>query len=379
MDTNGNGEMKMLKIIEFIKSHKNWNELLVNPPYSLNIKEKENLVLFNYSQIATDASIPLTKEARGLILEKNNWNVICYGFNRFFNIGETNAAQIDWESAFATSKEDGTLFFLYYYNDDWHVKTRSTFDAKDAPLENGRFKNYKELFDYMISFYPKFNFSKLNKKYTYCLEGCSQFNKIVIDYPEVKLFHILTRNNETFEEINEDIGIPKPAYYYLENKEDYQNFVSSMGKNREGIVVQDKFNRRVKIKTEHYFMLHYLTNKVVLTLRRTISLIRKNDYEEILAYFPHYRPWVEEVKEKLGAAAQKNVEINTEVAKMKETCANRKEFVEALKSKSKNDFRLYMLAYDNNLDNWFAYDPEASEAVETKKIADIIKYYELDK
>ena len=72
-----------MKIIEFIKSHKNWYDLLINPPYSLNIKEKGNLVLFNYSQIATDASIPLTKEARGLILEKNNWNVICYGFNRF--------------------------------------------------------------------------------------------------------------------------------------------------------------------------------------------------------------------------------------------------------------------------------------------------------
>lgn len=369
----------MLAIQNFLYKHPNdWEEILTAEPYNLTIKKKKGLVLFKYSQLNSDLSLQICQEARGLIFEEETWKVIRIAFGKFFNLGEPNAAEIDWASATASEKLDGSLMSVYYYNDEWHVATSGNIDAEDAPLENTTYKTFRELFDAAAQ-NCGLDYSILNKNYTYTFEMVSPFQRIVLSYPETTLYHILTRDNLTLEEIETSIGIQKPSLYILSDKEDYVHFVQSLGENHEGIVVKDKFNKRVKIKTEHYFMLHYLTNKVVLTLRRTIGLIRKNDYEEILAYFPHYRPWVEEVKEKLGAAAQKNVEINTEVAKMKETCANRKEFVEALKSKSKNDFRLYMLAYDNNLDNWFAYDPEASEAVETKKIADIIKYYELDK
>lgn len=368
----------MLKIIEFIKSHKNWNELLANPPYSLNIKEKGNLVLFNYSQIATDASIPLTKEARGLILEKNNWNVICYGFNRFFNIGESNAAQIDWKSAFATSKEDGTLFFLYYYNDEWHIRTRSTFDAIEAPLDNGQFKNYRQLFDYVLGFYPNFNFQNLNKKYTYCLECCSQFNKIVLDYPEPKLYHILTRDNSTLEEVNENIGIPKPAHYYLEDEADYKSFVEEMSENHEGIVVQDKYNNRVKIKTQTYFALHHLVANHCITLRKAIFLIWTNEQNELLSYFPEFISYFDQVKTQLDQVKTQLDSIQKETEEIKTRSIRKKDFVRELENKEKKEKALYFLAYDDKLYKTFSYNPEDTDEQTMTKIKKLITTFKLD-
>ena len=59
----------MIKIINFIREHDNWEELLSSPPYSLSIKRKDTRILFKYSQIDSDFSLEIDREARGLILE----------------------------------------------------------------------------------------------------------------------------------------------------------------------------------------------------------------------------------------------------------------------------------------------------------------------
>ena len=48
--------MKQLKLIEFIKSHNNWEELLQQEPYCLKIKRDNNYIIFNYNQIMSDFS-----------------------------------------------------------------------------------------------------------------------------------------------------------------------------------------------------------------------------------------------------------------------------------------------------------------------------------
>ena len=41
----------MLKIINFIREHDNWRELLADAPYNLKISEDDGYVLFKYNQI----------------------------------------------------------------------------------------------------------------------------------------------------------------------------------------------------------------------------------------------------------------------------------------------------------------------------------------
>lgn len=74
----------------------------------LEVKEKDNLVMLKYNQIAADWKIEALHECRGIILDRdNNWNVVCYGFNKFFNIGEGYVKPIDWDSAKFYTKLDG--------------------------------------------------------------------------------------------------------------------------------------------------------------------------------------------------------------------------------------------------------------------------------
>ena len=109
----------MIQIVNFIKENPNWEKLLSSKPYSLSIKRKDSRILFKYSQIDSDPSLEIVKEARGLILEDGTWNIVAYPFKRFFNYGEPNAAAIDWTSARVQTKEDGSLIKVYFYNGEW--------------------------------------------------------------------------------------------------------------------------------------------------------------------------------------------------------------------------------------------------------------------
>lgn len=360
-----------LAIIDFIKSHSNWEELLSNPPYSLKIKRKDNLVLFNYSQIESDPSNEIVKEARGTIIEDETFKPICVGFKRFYNIDEPYAAKIDWNTAVATSKEDGTLFFLYWYNNKWHVKTRSTFDAEEAPMDNIKFANFKELFDYLISFYSNFSYEKLNKNYVYCLEGCSNFNRVVIEYNTPCLFHLMTRDMSTLQEINTEIGIPKPQMYHLNNEADYRKLVEDMPEGHEGVVVRDINNERVKLKTLLYFQMHRAKNNGAITLERIVDLIRANDQYEFLSYFCEYQSVFDNVKRQIDNTKVTLEKVRQDVAEWKNNNKDiyeqdarmaRKRFVQDL---GKNG-PLYFAEYDGKL-------AHTVDSLETKKFISLFK------
>lgn len=124
--------LKMLNLQTFIHNNPNWRELITRPTYCFKVSEKGDLICFKYSQIDSDFNEPLVRECRGIILEKDTWNVVAYPFNKFFNFGEEYADNIDWESAVVETKEDGSLIKIYFYNDEWKIATNGTIDAEDA-------------------------------------------------------------------------------------------------------------------------------------------------------------------------------------------------------------------------------------------------------
>lgn len=340
----------MLKIQEFCAFFPNdWKERLAADPYNLTIKEEGNLVLFKYSQIDSDFNEPICREARGIILEKGTWRVVRKAFDKFFNVGEKWAAQIDWESASATQKEDGSLISLYYYNDQWNVATNSTIDARNAGIESP-YKNFLDLFICAVRAY-KLDFSLLDKNCTYTLELCSPYTQIVVKYDTIQLFHTVTINNETLEEVNHNIGIPKPAYYKFNSEKEYKEFVENLPSNTEGIVVKDKFNNRVKIKTEKYFAFHKIANNGHINLEYALDLVRKNDYHEFLSYFPIWTDYFNFVIAKYEAAAQNMEKIYSDLTPFRLTNSSRKEV--ALTFKDNPLFSAYMIAWDGKLKAYF--------------------------
>lgn len=348
----------MLNIVNFIYEHENWEELLSSSPYFLSIKRKDKRILFKYSQINSDFSLEIVKEARGLILEDKTWNVICYPFKKFFNYGEIYADKIDWETAIVTSKEDGTLIKIYYYDGKWRVGTNSTIDAVDAELSAPPYHNFRELFD-VAAKNSNFDFDRLDPHYTYLMELCSRFNTIVVPYNETKLFHIGTRDNRTFQEVEVDIGVEKPRTFKLSSLDDCIAMAATFDFTQEGFVCRDKDYHRIKIKGEDYLRAHRLANNNSITLERAIDLIRTNEISEFISYFPHYKEYIQEVQEKYYTLINRFKWERMEA--INHLYLERKDFAQIAK-KSPYPFIWFKLYDDNN----FSVD-DFVEALTTKK------------
>ena len=94
-------------IIDFIKSNPDWITLLVEKPYALAIKEKDNFVLFMYNQMESDFNNPLVRECRGLIIDTETLTPVCVPFYKFGNYGEGYVPKIDWNTAKVQEKVEG--------------------------------------------------------------------------------------------------------------------------------------------------------------------------------------------------------------------------------------------------------------------------------
>ena len=284
----------MLEIQRFIQQNENWEEKLQQKPYCLLIKEDGNLVLFKYNQIDSKMNKRICQEARGLILEKNTWKVVRCAFFKFFNYGESNAADIDFDSAKVQEKVDGSLISLYYYN-GWQVATNGTINAKDAFLQfqNDKYETYYDLFSKASE---NINLNSLNKNYTYTFELTSKYNKVVIPHGEPKLTHIATRDNITLEELDEDIGVEKPKSYKFSSVEDIIESAKKLPYNEEGYVIVDRNWNRLKVKSPAYVAIHHMKENGKMSNSKMIRLVMKGEKEEFLTYFSEYKEDFEKVE-----------------------------------------------------------------------------------
>lgn len=304
--------MKTLKLIDFINNNPDWEKKLQEKPYCLSIKRDSGFILFAYSQIDSDFSNPIVQECRGLILRESNMTPACVPFFKFFNVQEGHAHTIDWSSANVFEKLDGSIIKVWFDEEKfyWMISTNGTIFAKNAPLQDSAImmdgnnsKNYEELF---CSVFPQelfYNTLQTNK--TYMFELVSPFNKVVVPYPETKVYHIGTRNNETLEECDDDIRIEKPKTFNLRNLSECIQSAENLPFSEEGYVVVDKYFNRVKIKSPAYVTAHHLKNNGVVTWDRIIELIRNNGQDDFLSYYPEYTTAVNTVLDKINEFVNK--------------------------------------------------------------------------
>lgn len=259
-------------IVKFITENpRNWKEIFKKK--GIHISEDSSLMLFKYG-IDCDFSDPIVQEARGIIIDMSTFEVVCWPFNKFGNYGESYVPELDWSSAEVQEKIDGSIVKLYWYKDGWYWATNGVINAAKAEVQNFN-KSYFDLISSAKNYLEIFQ-NDLNKDYTYIFELVSPYNRVVVEYNFVELYHIGTRNNVTGEELNIDLGIQKPARYQLHSLEDCLAAAQALcndGQVREGFVVVDKNWNRVKIKTPEYLAQHhawgngsYLMNKATAVM-----------------------------------------------------------------------------------------------------------------
>ena len=353
----------MLGLQKFILNNTDWREKLAEAPYFITIKEDNDLVMFCYNLIkGSDFNLPIVRECRGIILEKETWNVVCRAFDKFGNYGEDYIPDIDWgNSAIVTEKIDGSLIKVFNYKNKWRIATNNSINAFDSKIEEARYSgSFGELFvGTFEKHYGSFDDWTSNiPYYTYMFELVSPYTQVVIPYAEPDIFYLGCRSNITGIEqgfFENDYGFKTPKIYPLTSLEAAQKAAMVLPYTEEGYVVVDKFYNRCKIKSPEYVKAHYFRNNNVISKSRLIDVINSGEEAEFLIYCPEHK----EIVEKMKAVRRdyKNYLENIVFAIKSFGYAEnktKKEFVTWLKERDYDDFTYQFLLYwFNNQDLTF--------------------------
>ena len=288
-----------------------------------------NLLHFSYNMIESPMDNPIVQASRGCILDSaNNWGVVCWGFNKFFNLGEPNAAVVDWTTVKFYEKADGSLIQVYYYDGKWHTATTGTPDAGGEV--NGYGLSFSDLFWKALELYydeetvslmrglkeldpdGKFAMAKMSGM-TFMFELVGPMNQVVVSYDlGLKLLGIRDQNgqehttNMNCAQYFYDVPRPK-KYKYKSLDEAMILFDQVEGHQFEGFVAVDANFNRVKIKHPGYVNLHRIRDG--LSRPGIMELIQKGDSEEVVVYFPQLKEmhdamkiWFENLVVRLEAA-----------------------------------------------------------------------------
>lgn len=297
----------MLKVLEFIKVHKNWEELLSQAPYYIKVYRDvmfdHNLVMLKYNQLDSDFHEEIVRECRGLILDEDSLEPVSVPFFKFGNYGESYCPEIDWESAVILEKRDGSLVKVVKLGEDYLISTNGCIDAFKAMMPDDVFcpyKSYGELFMKAMGD----RLSLLSEGYTYMFELTSPYNKVVVPYDDIEITLIGIRDNKSLQEelicdskLKDSFLLPKR--YGFRTLEECIESAHSLPYSEEGYVVLDKHFNRVKIKSLEYVNVHHLRGEGAMTEKRILDIIRQNETAEYLIYFPEYKELFSEYKRKV--------------------------------------------------------------------------------
>jgi hypothetical protein len=255
--------------------------------------EYPNLYQFRYDMLKAKFHNKEVQESRGIILDRDNkWSIVSYPFDKFFNLGEGFAPKIDWDSARAVEKLDGTCAILYYY-EGWRVSTLGMPGAGGEVSEN-RDLTFAELF------WEVWNANNYdlpdNTSNTYVFELMSNENKIVVLHEKPRLVLIGVRNNIHGTELNPNLASDRFGWeaaqtYPLSSQEAIEAFVAEMNRGDrvecEGVVVIDGSFNRVKIKNDKYVLLAHL--KGSCSTSKLMKVVKANEGSEFLNQFPEWK------------------------------------------------------------------------------------------
>ena len=249
-----------MKLIQFIRenninTYENLKFVLESEPYNLKIKEDLDYpeLFLIYTQDNSAYHIPLVNECNGIILEKNTFKIICYTFNKCIDTIDLNiiSQNINLNNLYYETAIEGTLIRLFYYNNKWNISTKKCIDASKSKWLSE--KNFAQLFYECVENYEFMQ--NLNISHCYSFIIMHHENKIVVNYCNASAYHISTRDLNTLDEIDIDIGIPKNERINIDYN-NFNNMVTQIYNDHsllyEGYIFIDTNYNRWKIKNPYF-------------------------------------------------------------------------------------------------------------------------------
>lgn len=230
------------------------------------VSEELGVVVFNYRPLSPMAS-GIVRECRGLVLELGTWNVVCKPIGAFFEPRQPECKEtwdaFDWSSARAMDKLDGAMVCLYHYRGEWRASTRYSADAS-APVVSVNSQptemTWLELVRLAIeeggSTWEEYT-SRLDPGIFYVFELVSPENRVVVIYPDRRLYLVAAVRRDTFEELDvhrlKFHGLVAPARP-VGSYEDVLAMIEATPAPHEceGFVVVDAAFRRLKVRNPRF-------------------------------------------------------------------------------------------------------------------------------
>ena len=369
-------------IKEYFESGKNLEDLKNELGISSN--SFDDLIVLNYSQIDSPKTDPLVRMCRGIVIEKDTWNIVHYPFYRFYNFEEVveERKKFNWDNAVATTKIDGSVFGIFCHNDVWYISSRSQIGGNNQSSIPG--VTYFDIFKEAIHPLDENEFfSILDKNLDYTFELASPYNKIVTPYSESNIYLICVRDKgNNFKEISlkdafniehikaliekEIIKTPEIIPLIDENGkfrgfEEMKKLAEAGNPTDEGFVVVDWSSYdidneafpRVKVKNSAYVALHHMQSGAEndsSNMNNLLKIFFDNEQDEVLSVLPIMKNIFSEIEPKWNAwfnglkAEEKKLEKYFKLSK-DERVAYKKEFAQVI-NKKYSTFLFYM--FNNN-------------------------------
>jgi len=248
-----------------------------------------------YDQIDARESDVVSQQCRGLVLREGSFEILARPFDRFFNLGQGAAADIDWDTTEFEEKHDGTLLIVYNDYRKWCAATRQSCEAQGEVMDGMTFARladmaarnhgWRSIHDMMDDRLIEF---------TWMFELTAPHNRILVAYEQPTLTLLGVRNRYTGEELDPrglcgSLGVPTPKVYSVNSAADMQEFMRDWKPTEhEGVVAKDAQFRRVKIKTPAYVAAHKLCDTVGKSWRRVAELVISGGADDVLPTVPEF-------------------------------------------------------------------------------------------
>ena len=280
---------------EFINSYDNLDKNIEK--YKMTKKDHNNYILLKYNSVNVNEYNKediekynnLLRSFRGLIVNKNENKIVCYGLDGKINNYDNFKLNNNFNDIIIEESIDGTLINLYY-DEQWNISTKSCYDAKKSYWYS-RY-SFNELFlDAWKNYYD--DFEELNKECTYSFVLMHPNNQIVTYYqkPELRLLQIRNMKDFSFVENSLKIESPKKLDLICNNYEELNKIVHSYSYELEGLMLYSKDKKqRFKLQNNKYLNVKNIKGNYRKVIYRIIDLYN-NDQDklnELLEYFPHY-------------------------------------------------------------------------------------------
>lgn len=286
-------------------------------------------VSLNYDQILSKPGDPVVAQCRGLVIRPRdisflklpNWkshivgeaDVIARPMDRFYNRGDSNAAAVDWSDSNLRvyEKLDGTMIVLYWdeLHQCWHAGTRSVSEA-DLPIQKDHLQindmTFSGLFWHSLwdtlcqlgyvdpgapitgtyNAVEKF-LNELDRANTYVFELTGPHNRVVVKYPDKRVYLLAVRNTATGHELPIE-NFPSSMFLHAQKWSLHEPtalvaFIEACDPSKfEGAVVVDSNFNRQKVKSAAWAFSSRAKDMVTSSPRAALECIILSKLDDVI-------------------------------------------------------------------------------------------------